>query len=312
MSGQGAAGNADTAGTADSAGSGGWSRDGSDGRGSSLSMLPPTSPSGDPDMRRVKTPLPLGLLAGIAVAFLAIPLVGLLLRTPWPRLPELLTSAVALEALRLSLICSVSAAAVAFVLGVPLAWVLARADVPGKAVLRALVTLPLVLPPVVGGVALLLAFGRRGLIGQYLFDWFGVQLPFTMAGVIIAEAFVAMPFLVITVEGALRSADPRFEEAAATLGASRATVLRRVTFPLIVPALLAGTVLAWARALGEFGATITFAGNLPGVTQTLPLAVYAALDTDREAAIALSLVLLLASLTVLLLLRDRYLRGQAR
>lgn len=312
MSGQGAAGNADTAGTADSAGSGGWSRDGSDGRGSSLSMLPPTSPSGDPDMRRVKTPLPLGLLAGIAVAFLAIPLVGLLLRTPWPRLPELLTSAVALEALRLSLICSVSAAAVAFVLGVPLAWVLARADVPGKAVLRALVTLPLVLPPVVGGVALLLAFGRRGLIGQYLYDWFGVQLPFTMAGVIIAEAFVAMPFLVITVEGALRSADPRFEEAAATLGASRATVLRRVTFPLIVPALLAGTVLAWARALGEFGATITFAGNLPGVTQTLPLAVYAALDTDREAAIALSLVLLLASLTVLLLLRDRYLRGQAR
>ena len=312
MSGQGAAGNASNGGTADSAGSGGWSRDGSDGRGSSLSMLPPTSPSGDPDMRRVKTPLPLGLLAGIAVAFLAIPLVGLLLRTPWPRLPELLTSAVALEALRLSLICSVSAAAVAFVLGVPLAWVLARADVPGKAVLRALVTLPLVLPPVVGGVALLLAFGRRGLIGQYLFDWFGVQLPFTMAGVIIAEAFVAMPFLVITVEGALRSADPRFEEAAATLGASRATVLRRVTFPLIVPALLAGTVLAWARALGEFGATITFAGNLPGVTQTLPLAVYAALDTDREAAIALSLVLLLASLTVLLLLRDRYLRGQAR
>ena len=262
------------------------------------------------DTRRAVTPLPLGILATLAVVLLAVPLIGLLLRTPWLRLPELLSSPVALEALRLSLICSVSAAAIAFVLGVPLAWVLARANMRGTVVLRALVMLPLVLPPVVGGVALLLAFGRRGLIGQYLYDWFGVQLPFTMAGVIIAEAFVAMPFLVITVEGALRSADPRFEEAAATLGANRWTVMRRVTLPLIAPALLAGTVLAWARALGEFGATITFAGNLPGVTQTLPLAVYSALETDREAAIALSLVLLLASLTVLLLLRDRYLRGR--
>lgn len=262
------------------------------------------------DTRPAATPLPLGILATLAVVFLAVPLIGLLLRTPWLRLPELLSSTIALAALRLSLICSVSAAAIAFVLGVPLAWVLARANMRGTVVLRALVMLPLVLPPVVGGVALLLAFGRRGLIGQYLYDWFGVQLPFTMAGVIIAEAFVAMPFLVITVEGALRSADPRFEEAAATLGANRWTVMRRVTLPLIAPALLAGTVLAWARALGEFGATITFAGNLPGVTQTLPLAVYSALETDREAAIALSLVLLLASLTVLLLLRDRYLRGR--
>ncbi|MFM9134889.1 MAG: ABC transporter permease [bacterium] len=258
---------------------------------------------------RTRTPLPLGLLAAVAVGFLAIPLLGLLLRTPWTRLPELLSSPVALEALRLSLVCSLSATALAIVLGVPLAWVLARSRVRGTTFLRALVTLPLVLPPVVGGVALLLACGRRGVIGQYLYDWFGVQLPFSTAGVILAEAFVAMPFLVITVEGALRSADPRFDEAAATLGAGPWTVLRRVTLPLIGPALVAGTVLAWARALGEFGATITFAGNLPGVTQTLPLAVYAALDTDREAAIALSLVLLMASLTVLLLLRNRYLRG---
>lgn len=258
---------------------------------------------------RTRTPLPLGLLAAVAVGFLAIPLLGLLLRTPWTRLPELLSSPVALEALRLSLVCSLSATALAIVLGVPLAWVLARSRVRGTTFLRALVTLPLVLPPVVGGVALLLAFGRRGVIGQYLYDWFGVQLPFSTAGVILAEAFVAMPFLIITVEGALRSADPRFDEAAATLGAGPWTVLRRVTLPLIGPALVAGTVLAWARALGEFGATITFAGNLPGVTQTLPLAVYAALDTDREAAIALSLVLLMASLTVLLLLRNRYLRG---
>ena len=261
-------------------------------------------------MSRTKTtPVPVAFLASVGVAFLAIPLVGLLITTPWGQLPELLTSPVALQALRLSLVTSLSATALAVLVGVPLAWVLARARVPGRTFIRALVTLPLVLPPVVGGVALLLAFGRRGIIGQYLYDWFGVQLPFSTAGVIMAEAFVAMPFLVITVEGALRSADPRFEEAAATLGARRWTVLRRVTLPLIGPALLAGTILAWARALGEFGATITFAGNLPGVTQTLPLAVYSALDTDRDAAIALSLVLLVASLAVLLLLRDRYLRG---
>ena len=258
---------------------------------------------------RTATPLPVGILAAAGVAFLAIPLAGVLLATPWARLPELLASPVALEALRLSVITSLAATAIAVVVGVPLAWVLARSAVPGRTLIRALVTLPLVLPPVVGGVALLLAFGRRGLVGQYLYDWFGVQLPFSTAAVIMAEAFVAMPFLVITVEGALRSADPRFEEAAATLGARRWTVLRRVTLPLIGPALLAGTILAWARALGEFGATITFAGNLPGVTQTLPLAVYSALDTDRDAAIALSLVLLIASLAVLLLLRDRYLRG---
>lgn len=258
--------------------------------------------------RRRITPIPVGILATIAVALLAIPLVGLLLRTPWSRLPEILTSPVATEALRLSLLCSLSATAIAIVLGVPLAWVLARAAVPGIPVVRALVTLPLVLPPVVGGVALLIAFGRRGLIGQYLYDWFGIQLPFSTAGVIIAEAFVAMPFLVITVEGALRSADPRYEEAAATLGGSRWYILRRVTLPLIAPAIIAGAVLAWARALGEFGATITFAGNLPGVTQTMPLAVYAALDSDREAAFALSMILLAASLAVLIALRDRYLR----
>ncbi len=260
--------------------------------------------------RRV-TPIPIGILAAIAVALLGIPLIGLVLRTPWSRLPDILTSPVATEALRLSLLCSVAATAIAIVLGIPLAWVLARAKVPGVPVVRALVTLPLVLPPVVGGVALLIAFGRRGLVGQYLYDWFGVQLPFSTAGVIIAEAFVAMPFLVITVEGALRSADPRFEEAAATLGASRWHILRRVTLPLIAPAIVAGAVLAWARALGEFGATITFAGNLPGVTQTMPLAVYAALDTDREVAFALSMILLAVSLAVLIALRDRYLRRGA-
>jgi molybdate transport system permease protein len=176
------------------------------------------------------------------------------------------------------------------------------------ALLRALVTLPLVLPPVVGGVALLLAFGRNGVVGRLLDTWFGVTLPFTTAGVIVAETFVAMPFLIVTVEGALRSSDMGLEEAAATLGASRFTVFRRVTLPLIGPSLLAGSVLCWARALGEFGATITFAGNFPGTTQTMPLAVYNALETDPEAAIALSLVLLAVAVIILAALRDRWLR----
>jgi molybdate transport system permease protein len=165
----------------------------------------------------------------------------------------------------------------------------------------------MVLPPVVGGVALLLAFGRRGLVGQWLFQWFGVQLPFTTAGAIVAETFVAMPFLVITVEAGLRSMDLRYEEAARTLGAGRWLVIRRITLPLIAPSLFAGGVLCWARALGEFGATITFAGNFPGRTQTMPLAVYIDLETRPEAAIVLSLVLLAVSLLVLVLLRDRWL-----
>jgi len=192
------------------------------------------------------------------------------------------------------------------VLGVPLAWVLARADFPGRRFIRALVTVPLVLPPVVGGVALLLVFGRRGLLGAWLDSTFGVSLPFTTAGVVVAEAFVAMPFLVISVEGALRGADARYEEAAATLGAGRWTAFRRVTLPLIAPGVAAGGVLCWARALGEFGATITFAGNFPGRTQTMPLAVYLALEQDLDAAIVLSLLLLVVSIGILAALRDRW------
>ena len=192
-------------------------------------------------------------------------------------------------------------------LGVPLAWVLARGAFPGRRLVRALVTVPLVLPPVVGGVALLLVFGRRGLVGEWLDATFGFSLPFSTAGVVVAEAFVAMPFLVISVEGALRGADPRYEEAAATLGASRWTAFRRVTLPLIAPGVAAGAVLCWARALGEFGATITFAGNFPGRTQTMPLAVYLALEQDLDAAIVLSLVLLVVSVVILAALRDRWL-----
>ena len=247
------------------------------------------------------------MLAAVGAAFFVIPLIGLVLRTPWGAAWDELRSPEVLAALRLSLLASFSATAIALVLGVPLAWAFARLTFPGRAVLRAVTVLPMVLPPVVGGVALLLAFGRRGLLGGWLATTFGIHLPFTTAGAIIAETFVAMPFLVITVEAGLRSMDTRFEDAARTLGASRWTVLWRVTLPLIRPSLVAGAVLCWARALGEFGATITFAGNFPGRTQTMPLAVYLALEANPDAAIVLSLVLLAVSLAVLIGLRDRWL-----
>jgi molybdate transport system permease protein len=252
-------------------------------------------------------PWPLAVPAVVGALFLLVPLGALLVRAPWRGLPAILADPQVVVALRLSLVCATTATAVSLVLGVPLAWVLARSTVPGVPVLRALLTLPLVLPPVVGGVALLLAFGRQGVLGRYLDAWTGITLPFTTAGVVVAETFVAMPFLVITVEGAFRAADRGYEEAAVTLGASRLAVFGRVTLPLIGPSLLAGAVLCFARALGEFGATITFAGNFPGRTQTMPLAVYLALESDPDAAIALSLVLLLVSIGVLAGLRERWL-----
>jgi molybdate transport system permease protein len=256
-------------------------------------------------------PWPLAVPAAFGVLFLLVPLVGLLFRAPWSGLSRILSDSGVTTALRLSLECATIATAISIVVGVPLAWALARVRVRGISALRALVTLPLVLPPVVGGVALLYALGRRGVVGQYLDSWFGITLPFTTPGVILAETFVAMPFLIITVEGAFRTADRGLEEAARTLGASRLTVFRRVTLPLIAPSLVAGAVLCWARAVGEFGATITFAGNSPGVTETMPLKVYLALETDPEAAIALSLVLLAVSVLVLAGLRDRWLRPTA-
>jgi molybdate transport system permease protein len=246
-------------------------------------------------------------LAGLGLAFLILPMVGLFVRSPWRRLPSLLDEETSRQALRLSLYSATMATVVSLLLGIPLAWALVRLDLPGLALIRAFVTVPLVLPPVVGGVALLLAFGRRGLIGGPIYDHTGWSLPFTTTAVIVAEAFVAMPFLVVTVEGALRAADRRYEEAASTLGADRLTVLRRVTLPMILPSVAAGAVLSWARALGEFGATITFAGSFPGRTQTLPLAVYLELEDDPSAAFALSLVLLLASVIVLVVLRGRWL-----
>ena len=245
-------------------------------------------------------------IAVAAVVLLALPLAGLLWRAPWSEALDVLGRHEARQALRLSLVTSLAATAVAVVLGVPLAWVQARVDYPGRSLVRGLTTLPMVLPPVVGGVALLLALGRRGIAGDPL-DALGIHLPFHLAGAVLAETFVAMPFLVLAVEGALRSVDPKLEEAARTLGASPWKVFRTVTLPLARPGIVAGAVLCWARALGEFGATITFAGNLPGETQTLPLFVYVRLEAgDTDAAIVLSLVLLAVSLAVLVGLRDRW------
>ena len=257
--------------------------------------------------RQGGVPLPLLVPAAIGTLFLVLPLLGLVIRAPWSDLGARLTEPGVGSALRLSLVTATLATAIAMVLGVPIAWVLARTDVRGRSVLRALVTVPLVLPPVVGGVALFLVLGRQGILGRLLYEWTGFTIPFTTLAVVLAETFVAMPFLVISVEGALRAADARFEDAAATLGADRWTTFRRVTLPLVSPGVAAGAVLCWARALGEFGATITFAGNFPGTTQTMPLSVYLALQSDPEAAIVLSLVLLVVSVATLLLLRERWL-----
>lgn len=254
-------------------------------------------------------PLPLVLLGGIGLLFLLVPVIGLLGEVAWRELPSLLASRVVVDALRLSLVSSIAATVLAALIGVPLAYLLARVDFPGRPLVRGLVLLPLVLPPVVGGAALLFALGRRGLVGGPLYDVTGLVLPFSIWGVIIAATFVSMPFLVITVEGALAGLDERYEWAAATLGTRRWAVLRRVTLPLIAPSLGAGLVLTWARALGEFGATVTFAGNLQGRTQTLPLAVFVALESDRATAVAVSLLMVVISLAVLVMLRNRWLRA---
>ncbi|MFE3253403.1 ABC transporter permease [Streptomyces sp. NPDC059209] len=255
---------------------------------------------------RTRTPVALAVPALLAVAFLFLPLAGILARTSWGEVGAHLTSPGVVEALELSLLVSFWALALSLVLGVPLAWLLARVDFPGKAFVRSLVLLPMVLPPTVGGVALLLAFGRRGLLGPWLEDTFGITLPFHTSGAVVAATFVAMPFLVISLEGALGGLRPRYEETAASLGASPVRVFATVTLPMVAPGLLAGAALTWARALGEFGATITFAGNLPGTTQTLPLQVYLLLQNSPEAATSVSLLLLVIAMAVLIALRGRW------
>lgn len=239
--------------------------------------------------------------------FIALPVAALLARAPWSSLLDDLTSPASLKALRLSLITSAAATGAATLLGVPLALLLARAEFAGRRTLQALVLLPMVLPPVVGGVALLLAFGQNGVVGGLLDDTVGIRLPFTTAGVVIAQTFVALPFVVVTVSAALGSMDRRTEEAAATLGARPWTVLRRVTLPAVAPAIAAGAALAWARALGEFGATITFAGSLPGETRTLPLALFNELQTSLDGAVSLAVLMLAVSAAVLVGLRGHWL-----
>jgi molybdate transport system permease protein len=244
--------------------------------------------------------------AAIGALFLLLPTIGLLIRMPWSGLRGLFADSGVTQALVLSLECSTATAVISLIVGVPLAWVLARSKLPLTSVLRAGVTLPLVLPPVAGGVALYLAFGRFGVVGQYLDRWFGFTLPFTTNGVVVAETFVSMPFLIVAVEGAFRSAGRAQEEAAATLGARPMRVFSTITLPTVAPSILAGTVLCWSRALGEFGATITFNGSLPGVTRTMPIAVSLALDESPQAAEALSLVLLVIAVLVLGSMRQRW------
>jgi molybdate transport system permease protein len=250
------------------------------------------------------------LLPGLlAVVFLVLPVLGLVAQAPWGSFGTLLSDPVTRDALRISALTSLCATAICIALGTPLAWLLARNALPGTRIIRALVVVPLLLPPVVAGVSLLTAFGRRGFAGSFLYDQFGIQFPFTTAGVVLAETFVAMPFLIITVEAGFRGLHKEYEEVAATLGASSWQTFRHVTLPLVAPALLSGVVLCWARAVGEFGATIGFAGNFPGVTQTMPLAIYSQLEVDRSLAVGLSVILLIVCLVILVLLRRTYLRG---
>ena len=247
----------------------------------------------------------IAVVAAVSVAFFVLPLIGLAARAPWSDAWEALGSRTTLNALRLSLVVSITALVITVLFGTPLAYVLARADFPGRRLVRGLVILPMVLPPVVAGVGLLTALGRRGILGSFLLD-LGVSLPFTTAAAALAAAFVAAPFYVVTLEAGFRSVDERLENAAATLGASRATILRTITLPAVMPSIAAGATLCWARALGEFGATILFAGNLEGRTQTAPLAIYQDIQRgDFGGAILLSLVLFTISLTVLVALRGR-------
>ncbi len=258
-------------------------------------------------LRHERTPLRIAAAASLGTAFLALPLLAVFVRAPWASLGSTLGDATMRQTIMLSLGTSLSSALVSLAIGMPLAAVLAHSAAPWTRLLRMLTTMPIVLPPVVAGVALLLAFGRNGLVGQWLWRWFGWQIPFTAVAVVMAQTFVAMPFLVLTLEAALRHADADLSDAAASAGATRWQALRLVTLPSIGPSVVAAVALAWARAFGEFGATITFAGNFPGRTQTLPIAVYLALESNPTAAIAVSLVMMGVSAAVLVALRGHWL-----
>jgi molybdate transport system permease protein len=254
-----------------------------------------------------RAPLLLLVPAAVAALLLVVPLVTLVADTPWGDLASQLTSAAVRDALRLTVLASLLTVLFCLLLGTPLAWMLARLDFPGRSLLRAAVLVPLVLPPVVAGVALVTALGRNGLVGRPLDAAFGITIPYTTTAVVIAHTFVSMPFYVLSVEGALRSSGEEYDAVAATLGADRWTTFRRVTLPLAMPGVVAGAALAWARSLGEFGATITFAGNYPGTTQTMPSLIYTELQSDPMVARTVSMVLLVVSVVVLALLRNRWL-----
>ncbi|MEY2967065.1 MAG: ABC transporter permease [Ilumatobacteraceae bacterium] len=251
-------------------------------------------------------------IAAVAAAFIVVPLASVIWRTPFSDIWSVVSSTASLQALRVSLQTSVVSALVSCVLGVPLAWWLARSGSRLVRTVRTLSIAPMVLPPVVGGIALLTAFGRRGVVGEPLDEWFGVTVPFTAVAVVMAQVFVSMPFLVISVEAAFRQAGTDLEDAARTLGARPNRVFWQVALPAARPALAAGAMLAWARSLGEFGATITFAGSLPGRTQTLPMAVYEYAAVDYRQSLVLSLVLIVISVGVLLSLRDRWIGAVTR
>ena len=240
--------------------------------------------------------------------FVIVPLVAILLKIDWPHFIPLITSESSRAALLLSLKTATASTVVCVLIGVPMALVLARGRFPGQSVLRALVLLPLVLPPVVGGIALLYTFGRQGLLGQHL-EACGIRIAFSTIAVVLAQSFVSLPFLVVSLEGALRTAGNKYESIAATLGGRPTTVLWTVTLPLVLPGLISGAVLAFARSLGEFGATLTFAGSLQGVTRTLPLEIYLQRETDPEAAIALSLLLIVVAAIIVLASASRRLTG---
>ena len=260
-----------------------------------------------PGSHPVGIPRPLYLPAALGFALLILPIIGLLLRADWPRVPAAIASTEALSALALSLQTATTATILCAAVGIPLALVIARSPRRLAGILRALTTLPLVMPPLVGGIALLYLLGRHGLVGGVLEPACGIRIPVPPAAVVIAQSFVALPFLVISVEGALRTAGTRFETVAATLGAGRWTVFRRITLPLVLPGVVSGTVLCFARALGEFGATALFAGNAAGITRTMPLAIYTAFNgagVSQDSAVALSLLLILVAVAILLLMRS--------
>ncbi|WP_052890921.1 ABC transporter permease [Thermogemmatispora carboxidivorans] len=255
-----------------------------------------------PAQGRILMAILVGLLAASFLLFLGIPLAALLVHEPPQQLWSALTQPDTFTALQLSLVTTTASTVLSVLFGLPVAWVLARTRLPGRRLLETLVTMPTVLPPVVAGVALLLTFGRFGLLGRYL-SAVGISLPFTTVAVVMAQTFVSAPFFVNSARAGLEQLDPRYEQAAYTLRASPFYTFLRVVLPLIRPALLSGMGLTWARALGEFGATITFAGNFPGTTQTMPIAIYIAAETNLDAAVALSVLVLAVSFALLLALR---------